>query len=195
MAEINDAYAALTARPTRPRGTARRRRGGRPFEPSVGAATRRPAATEADPAGDRPGRHERHVPAAQPGDGRHTARDGHPPPASRRSAPIGRPRTTARLDADRARCVRDRMRHFRRPSRRRSSDGRGARSSSSASSTATRSARSRRSSRRTSTGSPGTVTRDPDLVAAARVDPGRPGPARRPRRARPTVRSDGGRTA
>ena len=38
-----------------------------PFEPGVGAPPRRAAATEADPAGHRPGRHERRLPAAQPG--------------------------------------------------------------------------------------------------------------------------------
>ena len=67
MAEINDAYAALT----RVDGTGRGRR------PALGAAgdrsptsrpaARRPAAPQADAPGHRPGRHERHVPAAQRG--------------------------------------------------------------------------------------------------------------------------------
>ncbi len=176
MAEINDAYAALTRDADRP--TAERI--GRPRRHAVRARrrppSRRPAGPEADPPGHRPGRHERRLPAAQPGRRQRRRADAAARPAAEGDR-CRRSRAAACLDADRpARraigCAisggrpRPRSRMPRR------------RSSRSASSTTTRSARSRPSSRRTSTGSPGTVSHDPDLVECGAGHPGRSRPAR-----------------
>ena len=114
MAEINDAYAALTrddgargdrARDVEHRHTVRARR-----HPHA----RRSAATEADPSGHRPGGHERRLPAAQPGRPA-TA------PAGRRCADSRRRRTDVvgreplRASTPTGPLVRDRVRNFRRP--------------------------------------------------------------------------------
>ena len=114
------------------------------------APTRRPARPEADAAGHRPGRHQRDVPAAEPG-GRQRRRTDHPP---RPAAAPRRPSSATSRHARRRRrarssaigCVISGGRRRPRSSRPRR------RSSRSASSTTTRSARSRPSSRRTSTG-------------------------------------------
>ena len=59
---------------------------GTPFEPGVARRRGGPPRPEADAAGHRPGRHERDVPAAEPGGRQRRAAD-HPAAASRRCAP------------------------------------------------------------------------------------------------------------
>ena len=165
-----------------------------------------PPRAKPDPPGHRPGRHDRDVPAAQPDDRRRTgtgaratrARSTIADRPAARCAASGQREAAPRLDPDRARWSATGSATSAARRRRRSTPP-ATTSSSSASSTATRSARSPPSSRRTSTGWPATVTRDPELVAAARViqadldargvarRPTRrpPAPAAAPRRARP----------
>ena len=115
MAEINDAYAALTREPSRRRvGDGRRgtrRAAVRAREP---ATPGRPAAAEADPPGHRPRRHERHLSsrATRPSA---MARGGRPCPASRRCATTRCGREPPRASTPTGPLVRDRLRHFRRP--------------------------------------------------------------------------------
>ena len=116
MAEINDAYAALTREATAGRRATGRRRPTTDDRSSRRHAQRRggPPRTEADPAGDRPGRHERHVPAAQPG--RRQRR--RPDAAARPAAGPQRRRSVASRRAPRRRPARSSatgVRHFRRP--------------------------------------------------------------------------------
>ena len=84
MAEINDAYAALTREP--PDGAADRAGDGRRDLRRHAPAARRPAAPEADAAGDRTGRHERRPTGRATRPPRHGARRGRRCPASRRRA-------------------------------------------------------------------------------------------------------------
>ena len=96
MAEINAAYEQLRDAHRRPGGI------GSGADATGGSPTLGPAATQADPTGDRPTRHERRPPPAQRDDD--TGRAGHPvgpaadPVASRRhrAAPGIRPERAAR---------------------------------------------------------------------------------------------------
>ena len=170
-ADGRDQRCVRGADPARRRRGARRRQRDRPTGRRSSRASRArrggPPRPEADPPGHRPGRHQRHLPAAQPGRRQRRA-GGRRCPASRRCATTPSGREPPRASTPTGPLVRDRLRHFRRPPAPSLEDAE-ATVITSASSTATRSARSRRSSRRTSTGSPGRSATTRTWSSAARV--------------------------
>ena len=98
MAEINDAYAALTRNADGAIAQRIGRAGRDAVRARCGSPPRRATRPETDPTGHRPRRHERRLPAAQPG-----PREQRGPDAAARPAAEGdrcrRPRSPARLDA------------------------------------------------------------------------------------------------
>ena len=100
MAEINDAYAALT----REIDAGRAQRawigcGRHAVRARRRTSTRRPASPEADPAGHRPRRHQRDIPAPEPGGRQRRGTDDPPWPAAASRRPC-RKRAATRVDAD-----------------------------------------------------------------------------------------------
>ena len=116
-ADGRDQRRVRRARPARPAGRHGRPRQG-PTRPRSSDGRRpasgRPAAAEADPAGHRPRRHERDVPAPQPGRRQQRRPDvplrGQPPKRASASA-----REPPRASTPTGPLERDRVRHFRRP--------------------------------------------------------------------------------